>query len=314
MKIINLLLSMLMIHSWTIQDNPKTALILHDGAFRIVSTAPELVNATWTCETPGVLAGDVVTVPDYLPPNGIVSLRARAADTEYRIHIIVDNSQLRPKFTLWPDGNKPVDMSMLPGSTVYASRYQKQIQPYAEPEEINLSISGGWEVPVLDDQNNTILGVCFYPLIDAPAQTPKRAIPRPVNTSIEGNWCEGWLSRDVPGPETKSVTYGTWHDLGSYTVTADASAKLLKLLDIKISVGVVVKASWQDILWKKTWDKDVYKCRDGVWKFDHTERCTKEATGVLTIPYWYGRIVMGEPMNGYPTDPRQWRDTGCKRL
>jgi hypothetical protein len=203
---------------------------------------------------------------------------------------------------------------MLPGSTVYASRYQKQIQPYAEPEEINLSISGGWEVPVLDDQNNTILGVCFYPLIDAPAQTPKRAIPRPVNTSIEGNWCEGWLSRDVPGPETKSVTYGTWHDLGSYTVTADASAKLLKLLDIKISVGVVVKASWQDILWKKTWDKDVYKCRDGVWKFDHTERCTKEATGVLTIPYWYGRIVMGEPMNGYPTDPRQWRDTGCKRL
>lgn len=314
MKIINLLLLFLILVSVTPAQTEKTALVLHDGSFRIVATAPELVNATWNCSEPGVLSGDVLSVPSYLPPSGIISLWARTGDSEYRIHIIVDNPTLRPRFVMWPEGNKPFEATISSGATLYATRYGKQVQPYVDAEDINLSVNGGWEIPVRDDQDNLILGVCLYPLVDAPAEVPKKAVPRPVNTSIEGQSCLGWTSKSVPGPDRKSVTYGTWHDLGSYTVTAEASAKLWKLLDLKISIGVVVKASWQDLLWKRIVDKDVYKCHEGVWRFDHTERCTWEATGVLTIPYWYGRIVMGEPINGYPTDPRQWRDTGCRKL
>ena len=288
-------------------------------------------GGTWQSDFGTVDANGTYTAPSFTPPEGLDRLHytdpnnndiwidvrilpnpaiSGSDQTPYVTDNYASNNAMQGGATPQAQQAQPADASDDSADAPFAPTSQTIVELPGETPAPPLQISataplasqtvGGASVLTLPakDSGGDATSVIYAQPLD---ETPQNATLVPEVSPPSGPCTSGTTS--VFGPYTTTITpeNGTVN-LGSIKVDSGIEANVLKVFNLKLTVGLTYNVAGKISDWKRTRPQYIYACSNKRWVLEKILHCDGEAFSMVTFPSW-AILYEGYPQNNQPRPP-----------
>lgn len=279
------------------------------------------LTGVWSAAFGTVSTSGVYSAPATVPPDGIDTVDFVGSDGSFLSFIVAVQSPgivPMPSTALsWTYEGSATTPSTLPGeppssfgTSTFSSAPLMSAVGVSAVTTLSTLLIGGESmvtVPPLSVVSTLPLTTTLYAQSNAPLKKARKCGVLPL-PPWKGESCTGNGERATIGP-TQTTSYSGQENMPPITISTGLKASIKSIFGLDVSVGATFPVSRQVKRYRQWYNKDVYRCVNGQWKFEYTRQCSR--TGVEYFawsPSWAALVY------GYPPSGVQWSSWSCRNV
>jgi hypothetical protein len=302
-------------------DDCLSEVIVISPGQEVEFSASTTLTGVWSAAFGTVSTSGVYAAPATVPPDGIDTVDFVGSDGSFLSFIVAVQPPgivPMPSTALsWTDEGSAATPPTLPGeppssfgtSTVSSAPSMSAVGVSAVTPLSTLLIGGESmvTVPPLSVVSTLPLSTTLYAQSNAPLKKARKCGVLPL-PPWKGDSCTGNGERATIGP-MQTTSYSGQENMPPIRVSTRLQGRIKSVFGIDVSAEATFPVSRQVKRYRQWYNKDVYRCVNGQWKFAYTRQCSR--TGV---EYFAWSPVWAALVYGYPPSGVQWSSWSCRNV